>query len=123
MLVGDAFSTSCPAAGTGARKVLVDVERLCNIHIPQWLAIPGMTAEKIARFYDDPIKQACDAFSLAKAFDLRSFSVDPSLRWAALRLVKLMLQWGRGTLRAAQTPTADEGVPAPTLARGTQAHD
>jgi len=29
VLVGDAFSTSCPAAGTGARKVLVDVERLC----------------------------------------------------------------------------------------------
>ena len=42
VLVGDAFSTSCPAAGTGARKVLVDVERLCNVHIPHWLATPGM---------------------------------------------------------------------------------
>ena len=55
--------TSCPAAGTGARKVLVDVERLCNVHIPRWLETPGMGAEKIAAFYDDPVKQASDAYS------------------------------------------------------------
>ena len=63
VLVGDAFATSCPAAGTGARKVLVDVERLCNVHIPRWLATPGMGEAKIAAFYDDPVKQACDALS------------------------------------------------------------
>ena len=57
VLVGDAFATSCPAAGTGARKVLIDVERLCNVHIPQWLATPGMGEEKIAAFYDDPVKR------------------------------------------------------------------
>ena len=62
VLVGDAFSSSCPAAGTGARKALVDVERLCNVHIPQWLATPGMRDSKIASFYADPVKrQACDA--------------------------------------------------------------
>ena len=61
VLVGDAFSSSCPAAGTGARKVLVDVERLCNVHIPRWLATPGMGEAKIAAFYDDPVKLACDA--------------------------------------------------------------
>src|ERR1700686_4412362 len=64
VLVGDAFSTSCPAAGTGARKLLVDVERLCNMHIPRWLATPGMDEAKIASFYDDPVKRACDAYSL-----------------------------------------------------------
>ncbi len=63
VLVGDAFSSSCPAAGTGARKVLVDVERLCNVHIPRWLATPGMGEAKIAAFYDDPVKLACDALS------------------------------------------------------------
>ena len=63
VLVGDAFATSCPAAGTGARKVLVDVERLCNVHIPRWLATPGMGEAKIAAFYDDPVKLACDALS------------------------------------------------------------
>ena len=34
VLVGDAFATSCPAAGTGTGKVFTDVERLCNVHIP-----------------------------------------------------------------------------------------
>ncbi len=38
VLVGDAFATSCPAAGTGSNKVFTDVERLCNVHIPRWLA-------------------------------------------------------------------------------------
>ena len=61
VLVGDAYATSCPAAGTGARKVLVDVERLCNVHIPRWLATPGMGETKIAAYYDDPVKRACDA--------------------------------------------------------------
>ena len=46
VLVGDAFATSCPAAGNGARKVLVDVERLCNVYIPRWLATPGMGASE-----------------------------------------------------------------------------
>lgn len=67
VLVGDAFATSCPAAGTGARKVLTDVERLCNVHVPQWLATPGMGLDKIAAFYDDPVKQACDRFCINKA--------------------------------------------------------
>ena len=35
VLVGDAFATSCPAAGTGTSKVFTDVERLCNEYIPQ----------------------------------------------------------------------------------------
>src|SRR6185436_9181357 len=30
VLAGDAFATSCPAAGTGCNKVLTDVELLCN---------------------------------------------------------------------------------------------
>jgi 2-polyprenyl-6-methoxyphenol hydroxylase-like FAD-dependent oxidoreductase len=34
VLVGDAFSTSCRAAGTGCDKVFTDVERLCNVYIP-----------------------------------------------------------------------------------------
>ena len=50
VLVGDAFSSSCPAAGTGARKVLVDVERLCNVHIPRWLGDSGHGRGKNRRF-------------------------------------------------------------------------
>jgi hypothetical protein len=49
VLIGDAFQTSCPAAGTGVSRLLTDVERLCH-HVPQWLASPGMAADKIAAF-------------------------------------------------------------------------
>src|SRR4029079_15984992 len=80
VLVGDAFATSCPAAGTGARKVLADVERLCNVHIPEWLKTPGMDTQKIATFYDDPVKQACDRLSIDKAHWLKAFCTDPGLQ-------------------------------------------
>ena len=70
MLVGDAFATTCPVAGTGTDKVFTDVGRLCNVHIPAWLATDGMDADKIAPFYDDPVKKACDAWSMAKAYHL-----------------------------------------------------
>jgi 2-polyprenyl-6-methoxyphenol hydroxylase-like FAD-dependent oxidoreductase len=33
VLIGDAFATSCPAAGTGTGKVFTDVERLCNVQM------------------------------------------------------------------------------------------
>jgi 2-polyprenyl-6-methoxyphenol hydroxylase-like FAD-dependent oxidoreductase len=99
VLVGDAFATSCPAAGTGARKVLNDVERLCNVHIPHWLLTPGMGVDKIAGFYDDPVKQACDRFSIDKAYGLKAFSTDPGLTWALRRRIKFLVHLMRGKLR------------------------
>ncbi len=120
VLLGDAFGTSCPAAGTGARKALTDAERLCNIHIPHWLATPGMGADKISDFYDDPVKQACDEASLAKAYELRSFTVDPALNWAARRWIKFGGQLARGSLRQAQSRLAartPQHQPATTAAR------
>jgi len=103
VMVGDAFATSCPAAGTGARKVLVDVERLCNVHIPRWLATRGMGEAKIATFYDDPVKRECDAISLRKAFSLRSCSVDPSPYWTAMRWGKFVLRSAKGLVRRLMT--------------------
>lgn len=99
VVVGDAFATSCPAAGTGARKVLSDVERLCNVHIPAWLGTPGMGVDKIVTFYDDPIKRDCDDYSLAKAYSLRSFSLDGGASWRARRWAKFLAQYGIGTMR------------------------
>jgi len=116
VLVGDAFSTSCPAAGTGARKVLNDVERLCNVHIPQWLATPGMGAAKIGAFYDDPVKQECDAFAFAKANSLRAFSTDDTLAWRARRWAKFVLQSAIGTLRHLRGRSAAVSAPeAPAM--------
>ena len=100
VLAGDAFSTSCPAAGTGTTKVFTDVGRLCNVYIPQWLATDGMGAQKIAAFYDDPEKMACDARCLAKAYHLRSLSIDDGLSWRA--------QGSGTTRRQDETPRAQE---------------
>jgi 2-polyprenyl-6-methoxyphenol hydroxylase-like FAD-dependent oxidoreductase len=106
VLVGDAFATSCPGAGTGAGKALVDVERLCNAHIPRWLATPGMSADKIAAYYADPVKQAYDRFAITKAFWLKSMSIDPGVTWAARRWARFIIRFGLGQLRALRTRRA-----------------
>ncbi len=112
VLIGDAFATSCPAAGTGAGKALMDVQRLCNVHVPQWLASPGMGLEKIEAYYDDPVKQAYDASCTKKAYQLRSFSIDAGLYWTAQRWGKFVLHWLRGALRRPFVPSA---IKAPAL--------
>jgi 2-polyprenyl-6-methoxyphenol hydroxylase-like FAD-dependent oxidoreductase len=101
VLVGDAYATSCPASGTGADKVLTDVERLCNVHVPAWLSTPGMGAEKISAFYDDPVKLACDRQSAALAFTLRSTSIDDGLQWRARRWAHFIARRAIGAARAA----------------------
>jgi len=85
VLIGDAYQTSCPAAGTGVSRLLTDVERLCRAHIPQWLASPGMPTAKIAGFYDDPEKQAMDVHALGLARYRRSLTIDTSLSWRTQR--------------------------------------
>jgi 2-polyprenyl-6-methoxyphenol hydroxylase-like FAD-dependent oxidoreductase len=99
VLIGDAFATSCPAAGTGTDKVFTDVERLCSVHIPDWLATDGMDEGKIAAFYGDPVKTACDAWSAAKAYQLRSLSIDNGISWRARRWARFIARLGEGTLR------------------------
>ncbi len=99
VLAGDAFATSCPAAGTGTGKVFTDVERLCNRYIPHWLATEGMEAGKIAAFYADPDKVAYDAHSLNLAFSLKAASIDPGFKWALVRWGKFLLRAGIGTAR------------------------
>lgn len=99
VLVGDAFSTSCPAAGTGVNKVFTDVAQLCTAHIPEWLATPGMAEDKIAAFYEDPVKRACDEQSTAKAFFLRSLSTESGLAWRARRFARFAGQLGFGLAR------------------------
>jgi 2-polyprenyl-6-methoxyphenol hydroxylase-like FAD-dependent oxidoreductase len=106
VLIGDAFATSCPAAGTGTNKVLTDVERLCNLYIPRWLAEAGMSAGKIKEFYDDPAKIETDAQSEAKAFFLRSLSIDTGLIWEVRRQTRRIGHAVVGTLRRARRTMA-----------------
>jgi 2-polyprenyl-6-methoxyphenol hydroxylase-like FAD-dependent oxidoreductase len=118
VLVGDAFSTSCPAAGTGTTKVFTDVGRLCNVHIPAWLSTDGMDAQKISQFYDDPEKTECEERCRAKAYHLRSLSTDQGLPWLARRWARFLVRLAQGTRHAlrkrlvAGSP-APHGVPGP----------
>jgi 2-polyprenyl-6-methoxyphenol hydroxylase-like FAD-dependent oxidoreductase len=117
VLVGDAFATACPASGNGARKVITDVERLCNVYVPQWLATPGMGAEKVAAFYADPVKRACDRSALNKAFNLKRLSIDTTFPWRARRVTRFALHLAVGLLRPLQArfgarPMAPSIVPA-----------
>jgi 2-polyprenyl-6-methoxyphenol hydroxylase-like FAD-dependent oxidoreductase len=115
VLVGDAFATSCPAAGTGTGKVFNDVERLCNIHIPNWLATPGMPADKIEQFYNDPVKCDYDAASSSFAYQLRSISIDDGFNWRLQRYLRFTVRAMIGTARqlgmiAVADQVASEGL-------------
>jgi len=102
VLVGDAFAAPCPVTGTGTDKVLTDVTQLCNVHIPNWLATDGMGEDKIASFYDDPVKQACDAWSSAQSFDFRKVTMDNGPYWQAQRWARFLVWLSQGTLRRAR---------------------
>lgn len=99
VLVGDAFQTTCPVTGTGSDKVFTDVERLCRVHIPAWLASEGMGAEKIAAFYDDPVKTACDDWATAKAYDFKSVSIARGAYWSAQRWARFFFSLSEGWKR------------------------
>jgi 2-polyprenyl-6-methoxyphenol hydroxylase-like FAD-dependent oxidoreductase len=81
VLIGDVYQTACPAAGNGLSKVLTDIERLCLVHLPVWLATEGMGRDKIAQFYKDPVKRACHAHATHDAEYRRSVTIDHSLGW------------------------------------------
>jgi 2-polyprenyl-6-methoxyphenol hydroxylase-like FAD-dependent oxidoreductase len=102
ILLGDAFSTSCPAAGTGSGKALSDVVCLQR-HIGAWLATPGMAAGKIAAFYADPDRLAYHKMALKKAYNLKSLCIDRSPRWALARLLRFVVRGARGVLEGAPT--------------------
>jgi 2-polyprenyl-6-methoxyphenol hydroxylase-like FAD-dependent oxidoreductase len=99
VLVGDAFATSCPVTGTGTDKVFTDVSQLCNVHIPNWLSSDGMGEDKIAAFYDDPVKQECDAWSATKAWNFRSVTIEDGAWWRAQRSARFVAGLSAGMLR------------------------
>ncbi|MFL5000829.1 MAG: FAD-dependent monooxygenase, partial [Xanthobacteraceae bacterium] len=128
VLAGDAFATSCPAAGTGCNKVLTDVELLCNHHIPRWLESGGMGAGKIAAFYDDPVKRACEVFSRDKAFFLRALSTETGALWQTQRFMRFVGGASIGAVRrvrgristASRDPASAALDTAPGLSRWKQ---
>jgi 2-polyprenyl-6-methoxyphenol hydroxylase-like FAD-dependent oxidoreductase len=124
VLVGDAFAASCPVTGTGTDKVFTDVAQLCEQHIPAWLVSDGMGEDKIAAYYDDPAKKACDEWAMAKAFSFRRVSIDEGLYWRMQRWARFFNWLGRGLLRRAGVRLGrmfGEGEPSPTSPTSTSA--
>lgn len=84
-LIGDAFQTNCPAAGTGVARLLVDVERLCTEYAPRWLKTEGMSTAKISQFYSDPDKIAADQQSLKMAYFRQALTSRNDIGWDVRR--------------------------------------
>lgn len=85
VLIGDAFQTNCPAAGTGVARLLVDVDRLCTEYVPRWLMTPGMGLEKISQFYSDRDKIAADQQSLRMARFREALTSRSDIGWGVRR--------------------------------------
>jgi hypothetical protein len=117
VLIGDAFQTACPAAGLGMARLLTDVEQLCNVHVPDWLATPGMGAEKIATFYDDPVKRAFDAKALHDSEYRRAVCTEMTPSWrlhrTRVRAQETIWGWRRRILTLASRPRAMRTVIGP----------
>jgi 2-polyprenyl-6-methoxyphenol hydroxylase-like FAD-dependent oxidoreductase len=112
VLVGDAFQASCPATGTGTTRVMTDVGQLCRGYVSRWLGTPGMGPEKIAQFYDDPVKRACDRDTLRLAEYGLSFATDRGMMWHARRLRAFLRPRMRNMLRPARPATPDREASA-----------
>ncbi|SPP96323.1 FAD-dependent oxidoreductase [Bradyrhizobium vignae] len=85
VLIGDAFQTNCPAAGTGVARLLVDVDRLCTEYVPRWLMTAGMGREKISQFYSDRDKIAADQQSLKMARFRQALTSRNDIGWNVRR--------------------------------------
>jgi len=90
VLLGDAFQASCPSSGTGVTRILNDVERLTQAHIPAWFATEGVDAEKIGDFYADPIKQEVDNEAMRRSIGGRRATLGTTPYWRARRAVAAM---------------------------------
>ena len=84
--IGDAFWTTCPTPGIGINRVVTDVDRLASVYIPQWLDTPGMDADKICAFYDDPVKTATDESGMRASIYAKQITIETGFEWRLRRL-------------------------------------
>jgi 2-polyprenyl-6-methoxyphenol hydroxylase-like FAD-dependent oxidoreductase len=121
VLIGDAFQAACPATGMGMVRLLTDIEQLTAVHVPRWLETPGMGAAKIASFYDDPVKRACDDKAMHDSEYRRAVSTETTLRWRVhrgrVRVMENLHGW-RNRDAVASHPRVDTNRPEPSLVPG-----
>lgn len=88
VLIGDAYQSSCPAVGSGVGRILSDVATLGRL-VPEWLATPGMGADKIDGFYADAAKCRFDAKAIRDARHRRELCLNTGWDWQARRALHL----------------------------------
>lgn len=113
VLIGDAFQGCCPATGMGVVRLLTDIERLATVYLPVWMRTPGMSAAKLASFYEDPVKRACDAKALHDAGYRRAVSTEPGLGWRVHRARVAAQERARTWLFRAGGPAASHAGAMP----------
>jgi 2-polyprenyl-6-methoxyphenol hydroxylase-like FAD-dependent oxidoreductase len=86
VFIGDAFVTTCPTPGVGIGRVMIDVDQLHSVHIPRWLETPGMAADKINAFYDDPVKVTSDEEGMRVSIYAKQITTETGLEWRVRRL-------------------------------------
>ena len=96
------LQSTCPVTGTGIDKVLTDVDPALQRPHPQLARHRRHQRGKIASFYDDPVKLACDAWSLAQSFSFRKVTIDNGPYWQAQRWARFLIWFSQGTLRRAR---------------------
>lgn len=104
VLIGDAYRTSCPAVGDGLSRAFTDAERLGRVYVPQWLETPGMGATKIATFYRDPEKLACDGRASHAANYRRSSTIGRGMGWELHRRRVILQRRIRAMISGAIAP-------------------
>ncbi len=102
VLIGDAFQSVCSSTGTGLTKVFTDVDVLCRICVPAWLATPGIGVAKIRQFYTNARKQQVDSHSLGSALTMRRTALDRSLRFRIFRTRMYLSRWLESLTRPKQ---------------------
>jgi len=112
-LAGDAFSTACPVSGSGAAKALLDAERLCKVHVPNWLKTPGMGVEKIAQYYNDAEKKRMDAHALRTSVFAKRAALGEGLLWTAFRWSYYAGAQARNLLEHGELAEMPDEDPAP----------
>ena len=100
VLVGDAFATSCPAAGTGANKVLTDVGAPVQ-RASAALARHRRHGRRQDRHLSTTTRSSRTAMRspLPRRITCASLSIDAGLSWSARRWGKMIGQFGVGALR------------------------
>ena len=116
VLIGDAFANTCPTGGSGLGKALNDVERLAAI-LPGWLATPGLSRNKVAAYYADPMKRAGDAAARAMVRHARSLALERGPYWTLRRHAGFHVQRLRSRLRASLEDRTGAGI-LPKLVSG-----